>query len=184
MRDRDPEVADEAAQCPSGVHWRTPAAPRAPSLAQIVHAVREVEPTSFVAVVLEPCCGHGARGGIARSRSDHIESKPGWPSRLRLWTRAVSVAATVPVPLLLQAIVPVGSALVVPIASPVWTAGALVVSGGSLLDARLTLLRSVAADIALRLEAADRAYSRSRDAHDRAQRYIVSISSAARDATR
>ncbi len=166
----------DPAECLSGFHRRGRFAAAGPTIAEIILAVRAAEPTGLAAVVVEPCCGRPLRAALACTGTSQVPTTaPGLAARLALWTRHIAAPHTTPVPSLLRAWLPVGTALVVPMAAPAWRAGALIVADVSAPPGRLVTLRAVAAELAVDLEQADRAWRRLSDQRSSACSHIREI---------
>ncbi|MFW5740354.1 MAG: hypothetical protein ACOC1F_08305, partial [Myxococcota bacterium] len=78
---------------------------------------------------------------------------------------STSKLTVLPVPMRLQSWVPLVSATIVPIATPAWRAGIVLASSTSLTRQRWPALKSLAAEFALQLEAADRQLTDGRTHH-------------------
>lgn len=156
MREAQLPISFQASECPSGFHRRRPPPPSGPGLRELLEEARTLEGVGFVAMVLEPCAGHDVRAGISRACRSGVDTGPSLPANLRAWVKSVEEPSIIPVPMLLQHWLPIGTAMVLPMFTPAWRAGAVIVSATWATQSRLGPLRSLAAEVALKLEEAHR----------------------------
>lgn len=143
-------------ECPSGVHRRLDSMPPAPTVADLVREVQLIAQGCQCVVVLRWCCGMDSRGAVARCDGSVVEMPAGSPGQLLSWASRVTKPAVLPVPVRLKPWLPFGNAAVVPIATPAWSAGVIITPSGPYILSQWAALRAVAAEVALRLERADR----------------------------
>ena len=143
-------------ECVSGVHRRISIPPPAPTVVEIARELHAIVPDCLSVVVLECSCGLDARAVVTRADGRIIDVPAGVPMQLLDWAGRASKSNLLAVPSRLRSWLPIGSAAVVPIATPAWSAGGVVLPSGPLLMSRWASLRAFAAEVALRLERADR----------------------------
>lgn len=140
----------------SGVYLRADkveAPPTAESIADDVRALVGEGEDGQVLVLVAARAGCPPR---ACARPVVRQDEAGYPLALRLvsWVGALDHVAIATVPRFIEPWMPKRTALVVPMRSPAWLAGAIVVGRAAL--AHLDALQSLAAELAVRLEGVDR----------------------------
>jgi hypothetical protein len=142
-------------ECPSGIHLRADAVDHG-AVQDLAAEARRLTPGCLTAVVLGRSCGKEPRAAIATAGKAVRIAPPGIPARLLLWSGSLTELSAIPVPLVLQAVLPMGMATIVPIATPAWHAGAIITASSRATESRLGALKALAAEFALRLEQTDR----------------------------
>jgi len=134
----------------SGVY----AKPSPPSPVTALAELREITGDQPVAVLFFATAGRAPEAAAFPSRPRRVEAGYSLTHRLTSWTHGFTRSALAEVPAYLAPWFPSAHAIVVPIFTPDWEAGVLVLSPGC--ADRAPEIRALAADLALRLEQADR----------------------------
>jgi len=135
----------------SGIYPRAlPALSPSRALAEL----REITGEETVAVLFFPTAGRPPDSASYPARPKRLEQSYPLTHRLTSWVHTVARSCVVDVPAYLTGWFPHDRVVVVPISTPDWDAGVLVVTRACAKHA--TEIRSLAADLALRLEHEDR----------------------------
>jgi hypothetical protein len=135
----------------SGVYVRSGAPLTAASAVDELREITGVEP---VAVLLYASAGRPPEAAAYPPRPRRLDGGYSLTMRLSSWAHAFARGAAVDVPAYLIQWFPCRSVIVVPISTPHWDAGVLVIPRSAARHAEA--IRSLACDLALRLELADR----------------------------
>ena len=120
----------------------------------VLAELREITGKETVAVLLFPTAGKAPDAASYPTLPRRLEQSYPLTHRLTSWVHGVARSCVVDVPAYLTAWFPHDRVVVVPISTPEWEAGVLVVTRAC--AKRAMEIRSLAADLALRLEREDR----------------------------
>ncbi len=141
----------QAEERTSGIYRKSTAATTPDVALDELHAITGDEP---VAVLFFASAGRPPEAAAYPPRPRRFDGGYSLTHRLSSWAHGFSRGSVASVPAYLTPWFPCGSVIVVPISTPDWDAGVLIVSRKCAVFA--TEIRSLACDLALRLELADR----------------------------
>jgi hypothetical protein len=120
--------------------------------------MRDAVPTGAIGVLVKTSCGRPLRAHFDPSPTVGDDDSFSVELRMAAWLAGISKVRVPIVPEYLKRWIPLERAMVIPMYTPVWQAGFLIVEPSMVNRERLQELTEIAVDFALELETADRQY--------------------------